>query len=131
MLQSINRLAKVRDFNLIIKYGRWVNGSFCDLKWLRLGTIQNYFPKKEDPEKFKKQLKLVFTVGVKISKSAVKRNRVRRQMREVVRLLIKDHQLQNGYYLLFVAKKPILEKNYSEIREEMKLLLFKSGSLQR
>lgn len=130
MLQPENRLTKVRDFNLIIKYGRWVNGAFLDLKYLNLGKTKHYFPKKEDPDKFKNQLKLAFTVGLKISKSAVKRNRVKRQLREAVRLLIKANQLQTGHYLLFVAKKGILEKNYAEISEEMTLLLKKAKILE-
>lgn len=129
MLPQPNRLTKVRDFNLVMKYGRWTNGSFIDLKYLELAKINNYFPKKEDPDKFVKQLKIAFTVGLKISKSAVKRNRVKRQMREVVRLLIKDSRLRNGFYLLFVAKKGILEKDYAEISEEIKLLLDKARIL--
>ncbi|MSU74948.1 MAG: ribonuclease P protein component [Candidatus Magasanikbacteria bacterium] len=127
MLQTSNRLTKVRDFNLIMKYGRWANGSFLDLKYLELAKITNYFPKKEDPDKFKKQLKLAITVGLKVSKSAVKRNRVKRQIREVLRLLIKDGRITGGRYLLFVARKNILEKNYAEISEEVMLLLKRSN----
>ncbi len=123
MLQSDNRLTKVRDFNLVMKYGRWANGQFLDLKYLRLAQIQPYFPKKEDPEKFKNQLKLAFTVGIKISKSAVKRNRIKRQMREVIRLLIKGGRLREGHHLLFVARKTILDKSYAEISGEIELLL--------
>ncbi len=129
MLQSANRLTKVRDFNLLLKYGRWVNGIFLDLKYLELAKIQNYFPKKEDPENFKKQLKLAIIVGLKISKSAVRRNRVKRQMREVVRLILKDQLIRPGRYMMLIAKKGILEKNYAEISQEIKLLLKRSGAL--
>lgn len=127
MLQSQNRLTKVRDFNLIMKYGRWANGLFLDLKYVGLAKIQSYFPKKEEPDKFKKQLKLAITVGLKVSKSAVKRNRVKRQIRESLRLLLKDGRVSNGHYLLFVARKNILEKNYAEISEEVRLLLKRSN----
>ncbi|HLD60872.1 MAG TPA: ribonuclease P protein component [Patescibacteria group bacterium] len=126
MLQQDNRLAKVRDFNLLMKYGRWANGVILDLKYLELAKIKNYFPKKEDPDKFARQLKIAFTVGLKISKSAVKRNRAKRQMREAVRLLVKDPGLKTGFYLMFVAKKGILEKDYAEISKEMTLLLQKT-----
>lgn len=131
MLPLENRLAKVRDFNLIIKHGRWVNGQFVDLKILTLAKISAYFPNKEDPETFKNQLKIAFAVGLKISKSAVKRNRVKRQLREVVRLLLKDQCLQAGHYLLFIAKPAILAKNYAEISKEIELLLAKSGILKK
>lgn len=127
MLQEQNRLKKVRDFNLLMKYGRWANGQFLDLKYLTLAKTSNYFPKKEDPDKFAKQLRIAFTVGLKISKKAVLRNRVRRQMREAVRLLMKENKLKNGYYLLFVAKKEVLGKEYMDIAKEIEMLLKRSG----
>lgn len=125
MLPRVSRLTKVRDFNLVMKHGRWMNGRFLRMKWLKLADFVNYFPKKEDVDKFKKQLKLAIVVGVKVSKSAVKRNRLKRQIREVARLLIKDNHLSEGYYLMLVAKKDILDKNYAEISEEIGLLLEK------
>ena len=129
MLQQSNRLAKVRDFNLIMKYGRWANGLFLDLKYLNLAKVKDHFPKKEPVDKFVNQLRLAFTVGLKISKSAVKRNRVKRQMREVARLLIKGERLREGHYLLFVARKTILDKSYAERSGEIELLLKRSGIL--
>ncbi len=125
MLTSANRLTKVRDFNLLMKNGRWVSGRFIDLKFLPL--VSAPIPRKENPDNFKKQLRLATTAGLKISKSAVVRNRAKRQMREVVRLLLKDKKLRVGHYILFVAKKAILEKNYAEISDEIKLLLKRSG----
>lgn len=123
MLQQDNRLRKLRDFNLVMKHGQWVSGQFLDVKALELAKNQNYFPKKEDPESFKKQLKLAIAAGLKVHKSAVKRNRVRRQIREVLRLLIKDGAIKSGYYILVVAKKAVLDKDYAEISQELKLLL--------
>lgn len=129
MLPQQNRLTKVRDFNLLIKHGRWVHGQFCDAKVLTLAKFRSYFPKKEDPNKFGKQLKIAFTIGLKASKSAVKRNHVKRQMREIVRLLLKDNRLASGYCVLFVVRKEILEKNYAEISREIELLLSRAGIL--
>lgn len=125
MLKPINRLTKVRDFNLVMKHGRWISGQFLRIKWLKLANFEEYFPKKEDVDKFKKQLRLAIVVGVKVSKSAVKRNRLKRQMREAVRLFIKEDRLSEGYYLMLVAQKEILNKNYAEISEEIGLLLGK------
>lgn len=129
MLQKENRLAKVRDFNLLIKHGRWVNGQFLDLRVLELAKIQDYFPKKEDVDNFKKQLRLAIAVGLKIEKSAVKRNRVKRQIREALRLLIKGGQVKSGYYILIVAKKDVLKEEYADISQEIKLLLAKAKLL--
>ena len=137
MLQSDNRLRKTRDFNLLMKYGRWINGSIIDVKVLELAKIENYFPKKVDPEDFKKQLKFAITVGLKVSKSAVIRNRLKRQMSEVVRFWIKGGKVESGYYLLVLAKPKLVDRventivnNYSEISQELKLLLERARVLK-
>lgn len=129
MLQKENRLAKVRDFNLVMEHGSWVNGRFLDMKVLELAKNQDYFPKKEDVDKFKTQLRIAISVGLKVSKSAVKRNRVKRQVGEVLRLLIKDGLIKGGHYVLVIAKKDILDKDYAEISQEMKLLLSRTKLL--
>ncbi|PIT87222.1 MAG: ribonuclease P protein component [Candidatus Magasanikbacteria bacterium CG10_big_fil_rev_8_21_14_0_10_40_10] len=125
MLKPVNRLTKVRDFNLLLKHGHYAGGEFLLVKYLKLAKAIDYFPKKIDLETFKKQLKLAFVVGLKVSKIAVKRNRVKRMMREIVRLMIKNNQLREGYYIMFNAKKEILNKNYNEISQEIELLLNK------
>ena len=126
MLQKDNRLAKKRDFDLVMKHGLWIHGQFFDIKYLELAKNQKFFPKKEDLESFKKQLRLAISVGLKISKSAVKRNRVKRQVRETMRLLIKDSVLQEGYFVLVVAKKGVLDQDYAKISEEINFLFNKA-----
>lgn len=130
MLKPENRLKKVRDFNLLLKHGRWIKGGFVDLNYLFLANKSNLFPKKADALEFGQQLKVAFAVGLKISKSAVKRNRLRRQIREVVRLFIKSKRIPNGYYLLFVARAGSLSKSYAEISQEIEFLLKKSKILK-
>ncbi len=119
MLQQENRLKKIRDFNLVIKNGRFVSGVFLSAKIVELNKIKELFPKKEEPDEFQKQLRIAFSIGLKISKSAVKRNAVKRKLREVVRLLLKDNKIRVGYFILITTKKEILEKNYSEIEKEI------------
>ena len=127
MLPPENRLKKVRDFNLLMKYGRWVNGRFLDLKVLELGKATSVFPKKVNSAEFADQLLVAFTVGLKIDKRAVVRNRLRRQMRETVRLLVKDNAIKKGFYILLVAKKDIIGKDYDEIKDEVKTVLKRAG----
>lgn len=134
MLKPENRLKKLRDFNLLFKHGRWTNGRLLDVKALELAKYTNYFPKKEDPDSFKKQLRLAFNVGVKISKSAVKRNRARRLMREAVRLLMKEgygKTIKTGFFALLNAKKELLDKDLAEISQEIKLLFSRAGILNK
>ena len=129
MLKPENRLTKTRDFNLVLKHGQWVGGGFLTLKWLKLAENPQFFPKKVDIEEFSKQLRLAIVAGLKVDKRAVARNRVKRQMREVVRLLIKAGRVQDGYYLMFVAKPAIKDKNYAEISREIESLLRRAGPL--
>lgn len=127
MLKQENRLKKVRDFNLLMDKGKWINSPNFSLKVLELAENRDYFPKNEDPDKFEKQLKIAFTVGLKVSRKAVERNRLKRQMREVVRLVDQEKGLGIGKHLLFVAKPSALGLDFSKISEEIKLLLKKAG----
>lgn len=123
MLSADNRLKKIRDFNLLIKKGRWVNGRFFDLKYLELAKFVDLKPKTQSSEEFVGQMKVAFGVGLRISKSAVKRNRLRRQLSEAVRLVIKTGQVKTGYFLLFAAKAGSLEATREDIDRDVGALL--------
>lgn len=69
-----------------------------------------------------------FVVSKKIHKRATKRNRIKRLMREAVRLIIQKNKFQifNDYQsFIFIAKSPILEKNFSEINNSIEILFSK------
>jgi len=136
MLKPENRLKKMTDFQLLMKNGTWINNPPLSLIFIKLENVKNKFPKrvikkgKEEMENYEKQLKLAFNVGLKISKSAVKRNRLRRQMRESVRLLIKDKKIKNGYLAMFNAMGGSLDLDYADISQKTQSLLAKSGMLK-
>lgn len=126
MYTKDNHLTKVRDFNLVLKHGYWINSQFLSLKVLDLAKNENHFLSTWDVDKFKKQLKIAINVGLKVSKKAVVRNRAKRQVTEVLREVMKGEGsglIKNGFYLFFVAKPNIKDKNFAEISEEVKLLL--------
>jgi ribonuclease P protein component len=125
MNSKTNRLAKKRDFDLLFKYGRWVNGQALDLRYLELAKNKDYVPQKENVDKFVSQLRLAYSVGLKLSKKSVDRNRIKRRLREVVRLLEKEKAFKGGFYLLLVPKKNFVDKSLAEISQETKLLLQK------
>ncbi|MBI2444059.1 MAG: ribonuclease P protein component [Candidatus Magasanikbacteria bacterium] len=130
MLAPVYRLRKVRDFNLLVAHGRTWRGRLFDLKYLQLAKIRQFFPVREDPIKFARQLKIGVAVGAKVERRAVGRNRLKRQMREAIRLLLKTDHLPAGYYCLVVARRPAIGKDFAAISQEIALALQQSGVWQ-
>ena len=64
-------------------------------------------------------------VSKKIHKRAVRRNRIKRLMRESVRLYIKDCENFDTKYmsLIFVASSRLLDKNFKEVDIGIKKLM--------
>ena len=115
----------MKDFEILFKEGRFVGG---DLQNLKIWKID---PKKYPRRKYNKDdLKIGFVVCLKAHKSAVKRNRVKRQMREVVRLLLKEDKLKKGYMLALMAKGNIIGKDYKEIEKSVVGILKKARILK-
>lgn len=124
MLQQENRLTKKRDIEITFEEGRFVAGNFVNLKvW------------KVDLEKHGKrgytgdELQFAFVVGVKIDKRAVVRNRLKRQMREVIRLLLKENKIQKGFFVMIMAKKEMIGTEYSKIEQDIIAALRRSRLL--
>lgn len=122
MLPVKYRLTKMKDFEILMKEGRFVAGRFLNAKiW------------KIEPEKYPRRkytvddLRIGFAVGLGVSKKAVVRNRVKRQLREVVRLLLKDDKIKHGFHVLIMAKSVVVGKEYGEIEREAGELLKRSG----
>lgn len=125
MLQQENRLRKKRDIEITFEEGRFIGGQLLNLKVWKIDPLK--YPKRGYTGR---ELKLAFVVGVKIEKKAVGRNRLKRQMREVVRLLLKDNKLKTGFFILVMAKKEMVGLEYSEIEKDMIFILRRSGLLE-
>lgn len=69
-----------------------------------------------------------FIVSLKISKKAVKRNRIKRLLREAVRRVLKN--LKPGVDLAFLTKREILGVNQESIFSEVNRLLEKAKLLK-
>lgn len=69
--------------------------------------------------------KIGFVVSKKIHKRAVQRNRIKRLMRESVRLYMKDFIDFDTKYLslIFVASTRLLGKNFKQIDKSVKILM--------
>lgn len=72
-------------------------------------------------EKKEGETKIGFVVSKKIHKRAVRRNRIKRLMREAVRLYIKNSAKFDTKYmsLIFVASSRLLEKDYNYINKNI------------
>lgn len=115
----------MKDFEILFAEGRVVGGECVTAKvW------------KMDPNKYPQRgystqdLKIAAVVGKKVHKTAVRRNRAKRQMREAIRLLIKDGRIAEGYMIAVVAKPIVLEKTYAEIQEDIVRVLRRGGVLK-
>ena len=114
MLKKQNRLKSRLAFNRIYKTSKSVASSSLILYIDKENTDKNC------------PTRVGFVVSKKVHKRAVKRNRVKRLIRENIRLMLKeDFEEINKYQnLIFIARNKIFDMNLDEIKELI-LILFK------
>lgn len=113
MLPKENRLKKKSAFNATYKTGKIIS----------LDGITLFCGKKKTADF---PTKIGFVVSKKIHKRAVKRNRIKRLMRESIRLLIKENKFSSDCMsLIFVASQKQLNKNFKEVDNSIKKLVSK------
>lgn len=110
MLPKENRLTEKGDFAKVLKGGRIIGGVFLSLAVHR---GDGGAPK------------MGFIVSNKISKKAVERNRLKRLMRQAVKPHIDN--IEDGSFLVFLAKKKAANAASEEITRESQALLKRSG----
>ena len=113
MLASDNRLKKRKEFNYIYR-----KGESTSVKYVTLFCSNT--PKRI--------LKVGFSVSKKIGKAYI-RNKVKRQMRAIVRELIPN--LQNNIAYVFVAKSGIDTLSFTELKDCILSVVKKSGKLEK
>lgn len=110
MLPKQNRLKKKKDFEKVFKGGKIVK---CQDLFLK------YVP--NDAE----ESKIGIVVSKKVSKRAVDRNKAKRRIREIFRLI--DGRLKSGFNIIAVAYPSINDKEFKVIKEQIESGLIKSG----
>lgn len=126
MLPDKNRLKKKRDFEIVLEQGKFVGGALATLKYWNIDTEK--FPKRNYSAE---DLKIGFVVGLKVSKKAVIRNRLKRQMREAVRLLVQKEQVALGNMFFFMAKKEMIDQPSERIAKDIEGILRRARLLQK
>lgn len=92
-LNTKNRLKKKKEFDDVFKNGKTVSGSFLFIKFKKNNI--------EIP-------RFGFIVGLKISKKAVERNKIKRLLSEVIKTILK--QIKNNYDIITVVKSVAIIK---------------------
>jgi len=102
MLPKENRLKKKKDFEKLFKEGKSFKEKFLILRINKNDLDNNRFG---------------FIVSKKISKKAVVRNKIKRQLREIVRKDINNYQ--KGFDVAIIALPGIELKNFGEISQAL------------
>ena len=110
MLSLKNRLKEGKDFNYVYKKGRsaFLEGMF--VKFLENGRGVS---------------RVGFSVGLKFSKKAVDRNKIKRLLRAIMRQETKN--MKKGFDVIIVPQKIKEGETYGEIEEKVKNILKKAG----
>jgi len=111
MLNKENRLRTRFEYKISKKYGKHLSGKYFHLYVLK-------------PKNYQKDTKVGIVISNKVSKSAVKRNRLKRLFREAIR----DNmtRLENrSLWITVYPKTSSLEKSYEEISTDVTQVLQK------
>lgn len=105
----MDRLRKSEDFKNVYNRGK----SFATYN-----LVLYYYPNRTDTNR------LGFSISKKIG-NAVVRNKIRRRLREIIRL---KENLKRGYDIVIIARKPVVKLDYQGIERDMNKL-FKKADL--
>lgn len=112
MLLLINRLKQDRDFKRIFKFGSSFYSRNLQLKLAQKTAGKSRFG---------------FVIGLTVSKKATVRNRLKRQVREAVRLLYKNGLIKPNFDVVIKIKASLIGAEYKDIKGEVEYLLKKAG----
>ena len=102
MLKKYNRLAKTKDIDNVFKKGKSSYGSFLGVKSLDNNLDFNRF---------------TVVVSSKVSKKAVVRNKIKRQVREVIKQELLNFKI--GKDVIVLTLPAVVGQKFADIRENL------------
>ena len=108
MLAKANRLTKEADFKKVARKSKPTHSKYLILKKISA-------PKSET--------KFGLVISTKVSKKSTERNKIRRKLRQIIRLNIK--RIKPDFQVMLVVKNSILNQDYQSIRKDLEELLKK------
>lgn len=112
MLCSKNRLRNKKDINNVSKRGTTAAGNFILLKFIKNNLNNSRF---------------AFVISSRIFKSAVKRNKIKRRLREITKKNI--FRIKNAMDFLIIVKGAFIRERSVDLEKELLALFNKSKLL--
>jgi ribonuclease P protein component len=125
MLPPANRLKHRKDFSAVYRKGMRRNSAHLSLRALR--KPKSVESAKPTAEKSLQPTRTGISISLKVSKRAVVRNRIKRQIRAALRQLLP--RIKMGWDLIIVVRSNAQECNYAEILQELEQLLVEAEVL--
>lgn len=113
MLPKANRLKKKKDFEKVLRTGTGLKEDFLILKFVSNNLKKSRFG---------------IIVSLKISKKATIRNRIKRRLRQLIRLKLSE--IKKGIDVVLIATPGLETKDFWEIEETINRL-FKKAKIIR
>ncbi|MEB3280759.1 MAG: ribonuclease P protein component [Lyngbya sp.] len=121
MLPKVNRLWHPQDFKAVYARGVHRKTSHLTLRALRCSPQPDQISEQESLNQTERATRIGISISQKVSKRAVVRNQIKRQIRAAFRQLLP--KLSKGWDLVVVVKPTALECNYAEFLQELEQLL--------
>lgn len=106
---SKNSLRRKKDFDQVFNFGQSFYCSLFIIKLLKNNLDTN---------------RLGIIIGLKVSKKAVIRNKIKRQIREIFKSEFKKN-IENNYDIVIIISKNIVDKDFNLIKENFIKLIDK------
>jgi len=109
MLATPHRLKKSREFGVVYRKGSRQSAKYLVLRTYRSGV-----------NTYKRPIRIGFSISQKVSKRAVVRNRIKRQLRAVCRQLLPE--LQPGWDVVIVVQTAAVQCDYLQFLQQLRKL---------